>query len=350
MKSKKTIIILAAALFANISPAVGLAAENTTATITINAQKDGAFLFVPQEITVSSDTAEEYGFTDSDSGVTFIDALTTVHKLIYGDDFTPETAASYLDVSYKPNYDYNYIIKAFGESAAASGYFINNKVSLDTYEKALLTDGDIVEYAFYTDTDYYMDCYTAFIPNKVTVCVNEPARLNMYMTETPMWYAPKEPEPIYDEYDFEAMTINLINPDGSLGAALTDDNNNAIVPDEDGIVTLTFDAPGTYMVTASGFIGEDYPIIAPFCIVTVKPQYSLENISITARATVKKAENAEDAKIILAVYKDGVLTGTETKTAVNGEISFDTDIANGSTVKMFIWDDVNGMKPFTSVN
>lgn len=357
--TKKTAALLAAAMLFGVS-ATAFAEENipapssggsstTSVRITADAQKDGAFLIVPQEITVLSGKAEEYGFTDSDEGVTMLDTLVTMHEMKYGDAFTTETVSSYLATGYNDTYNYYFISTSFGEPATASGYFINNKSVGDTVEKALVKGGDTVEYAFYSDTEMYMDCYTAFKPSNVTATAGTPVSLNMYMHKMITWYPNNELEPIADDYDFDAMTINLVNEDGSISAALTDENDKLIVPDENGIVTLTFDKPGTYIVTASGFIGDDYPIIAPYCIVTVEPQYTLENVNIKASATVKKAEGAEAATVILAVYKNGILTEIETK-AVDGIVQFDTNIDNGSIVKMYIWDSLNGMKPVTSVN
>ena len=594
MNNTKKLTAMALALaVASASSAVALAendgggGSSTTfsAGITADAQKDGAFLIVPQKLTVVSDKSEKYGFTDSNDGATVLDAIITMHEMKYGEAFTSETAADYLAINSS-----GWITKIFGESGSSASFFINSAMSMDTVDKALLSSGDVLEFAFFMDTDTYSDCYTSFAPDSVTGIAGEPIQLNMFKFEWPM-YGTNTLEPISDEYGFEAMTINTVNEDGSLSEALTDADKALIVPDDKGIVTLTFDEPGTYIVTASGFIGEDYPVIAPYCFVTVKPEptsvkftmdvqkegafllapqeievssytaekygfsdsfdgvtfldalvavhemkygeaftaetvgdyldmdystdyhhltrafgvtadngylsaasytnsamgsytadneilhngdtveycfyqdttgwsdvyttfdkkeaaayvgdeieltmskmgydsnwtpvmlpvdgtdennaitintvaadgsiseaiadvapnaggkitlsfdkpgtytvtaqgivdgyaaifapycivtvkpvYELENIKISASATVKKKEGAEDAKIIIAVYdKTGVLTGSEIKTAENGEIGFDISIPNDSRVKMFIWDNENGMKPLAPI-
>lgn len=43
--------------------------------------------------------AEKYGYTDKVEGVSALDALVVSHELTFGDDFTPETAKDFLEVS-----------------------------------------------------------------------------------------------------------------------------------------------------------------------------------------------------------------------------------------------------------
>ena len=319
--------------------------EPTSVKVTMGVQKDSAFLFAPQEIEVSSFTAEKYGFSDSFTGVTFLDALVAVHEMKYGEAFTAETVGDYLASGVNPAYGTYYITKAFAEPASATAFYINSSMGYDTAEAAILSDGDTVEYCFYQDPISWSDVYTTFDKKEVSVYVGDPVTLVMSkMGYDGNWNPVMLPVDGTDKDN--AITVNTVNTDGSIGEAIAD-----VVPDENGQITMSFDKFGTYIVTAQGTVNGNAAIFAPYCIVTVKPVYELENIKISASATVNKKDGAEDAKIILAVYdKNGILTDSKIKTAENGEISFDISIPNDSRVKMFIWDSENGMKPLAPIN
>ena len=319
--------------------------EPTSVKVTMDVQKDGAFLLAPQEIEVSSFTAEKYGFSDSFTGVTFLDALVAVHEMKYGEAFTAETVGDYLTSGVNPAYGTYYINTAFGEPASATAFYINSSMGYDTAEAAILSDGDTVEYCFYKDTTGWSDVYTTFDKKEVSVYVGDTITLTMSkMGYDDSWNPVMLPVDGTDKDN--VITVNTVNADGSIGEAI-----EGAAPDASGNVTLSFDKPGICTVTAQGSVNGNSAIFAPYCIVTVKPVYELENIKISASATVKKSEGAEDAKIILAVYdKNGILTDSKIKAAENGEISFDVSIPNDSRVKMFIWDDENGMKPLTPIN
>ena len=87
-------------------PAAAFAADDSsavTAEVGFTSQLSGAFLHAPQfGMTVSSDLAESYGYADQDSvtdGVSALDVLVRAHELVLGDEFTPETAQNYLQLS-----------------------------------------------------------------------------------------------------------------------------------------------------------------------------------------------------------------------------------------------------------
>ncbi len=321
--------------------------EPTSVKVTMDVQKDGAFIFVPQEIEVSSYTAEKYGFLDSFDGVTFLDALVAVHEMKYGEAFTAATVGDYLDMDYST--DYHHFTRAFGVTAD-NGYlsaasYTNSAMGSYTADNEILNNGDTVEYCFYQDTTGWSDVYTTFDKKAASAYVGDEITLTMsQMGYDTSWNPVMLPVNGTDKDN--AITINTVEADGSISEAIAE-----VAPDENGQITLSFDKFGTYIVTAKGTVNGKDAIFMPYCIVTVKPVYELENIKISASATVKKKDGAEDAKIILAVYdKNGVLTDSKIKTAENGEISFDISIPNDSRVKMFIWDDENGMKPLAPIN
>ena len=124
MNNTKKITAMALALaVASASSAVvfaetgGGSSTTFSAAITADAQKDGAFLVIPQDMTVVSDKSDKYGFTDSGDGVTVLDAIITMHELKYGAAFTSDTAADYLAIS-----DKGWITKVFGESGSSASF------------------------------------------------------------------------------------------------------------------------------------------------------------------------------------------------------------------------------------
>lgn len=96
-KSKILSALLSLVMLVSMLPSAAFADGAETVKVNITAQADGAFLCAPQIcMTVSSDTAEDYGYTDSIDGVSALDALVAVHKTIYGEAFTADTAEDYL--------------------------------------------------------------------------------------------------------------------------------------------------------------------------------------------------------------------------------------------------------------
>lgn len=343
----------AAAAIAVMMLLISAAFAEEEVSVTLAAQKDGAFLFVPQKVKVSKTKAEEYGIEDIDDGVTFADALITMHEIKYGTEFTKTSIDDYVAFGYipatTPQYDdYHFIDKAFGEPAFASGFFINDSMVSTTYEKTLIHDGDNIMYAFYMDTEYYMDCYTSFVPKNINAICGEEITLDMCMIDRPMSSENVALEPIADEYEFEALTLNLVLPDGSIGEALTDENEALIIPDENGRVTVSFDEPGRYILSASGFIGEDFPIMAPYCFINVN-KYAVGEIEVTdkkASVDVRKNADADPGILILAVYdNNGTLESVEIKNADEGTVLFDSTIEAGDIPRVFIWDSLSSGLP-----
>ena len=241
--------------------------EANSVTILFRAQKDGAFLFNQQEITVTDGLAEEYGYTvaaedhnkEAVGGPTVFDALVAVHKAKYGDDFTKETAGDYLQISSGT------LTRAFGQSATSTGYFVNGEMPNDgiagdhgttgyMIDTAVLASNDNVDFWFYQD-NYWTDYYTFFTETEKTVSAGESFTLTLegFMALSAMGYEP-EAEAINGEDGY--ITIHSVKPDGSLSEALTDADGEALLIDANGQVTLSFEEAGTYLITANGMEGD----------------------------------------------------------------------------------------------
>ena len=129
MKKRILSLLLTLVMVVSLIPTTVWADDSVQ--VTFSAQKEGAFLFTRQSVTVTDGLAEEYGYevsTQDHNNVavedpTVFDAMVAVHKAKYGDAFTKETAKNYLDISNGT------LSKAFGESATASRLGINNQPS-----------------------------------------------------------------------------------------------------------------------------------------------------------------------------------------------------------------------------
>ena len=141
-----------------------------TVKVTVRSQSSGTFLHAfDQEIEVSADLAESYGYTDKvTDGVSALDAMVAAHELTFGSDFTKDTKDDYLAVG-----DTGFVTTLFGETTYASGFLVNEGYPNDgtpgdgnlgyngTYvNNTQITDGDVVDYYIYGDATGYSDMLT----------------------------------------------------------------------------------------------------------------------------------------------------------------------------------------------
>lgn len=237
----------------------------TDINITFAAQKDGAFIFVPQSITVADGIAEDYGYSmpQNVDYPTFFDALVEVHKEKYGAAFTKETAKNYLDIS-----ESGWLTKAFNNETTAVGYYIN-AVMVTTANIDKIANGDAADFYFYADAVGYSDIYTHFDSYTKTVKAGEQFELTLSkVTYAAPDYAAKDlPVDGTDENNY--VTVNTVKEDGSISEPLKNGDAD-IAPDKDGKISLKFENEGTYIVTAQGFLDGAASIVAPVCIVNAE--------------------------------------------------------------------------------
>lgn len=124
---------------------------------------------MPQEYTVSSDKAEEYGFTDKEGVVTALDALVAIHEYVFQDAFTQETKDEFLKVN-----ESGWISAMFGTETGAVAFAVNGVCPHDgvltdyggytgyTVNESELKPEDDVEFFFYQDSEMYLDNYVWF--------------------------------------------------------------------------------------------------------------------------------------------------------------------------------------------
>lgn len=238
-------------------------ASDTVQGVNVNftAQADGKFLCAPQlGVSVSSDTAEKYGFKDSvTDGVSALDALVKLHEVLYGESFTQDNASDYFAAD-----DYGYISKLFEIETTANGFVYNggypndgtespwggyNGTTVTTQE---LSDGDTVEFFMYQDTVGWSDelswfNYKGNDVTEITAAPNASLKLNLKSFSYMMAYEFIDADAIH-AVGSAVSGAQLACADAETGI-LTD--ISSAVTDTSGNVSITVpEAEGTYYITA----------------------------------------------------------------------------------------------------
>ena len=252
--------------------------EAKTIHTTISMQAENMFIMVPTRVEVSSDLAERYGYADDvTDGVSALDVLVKYHELTFGEDFTKDSKSDYLVVSNGT------ITTVNGEKTSAFSFAVNGEFPCDkngeyntqygytgyTISQAPVAEDGTVEFFFYQDTSMYMDYYTWFTDadgnrlNTLTVQAGTDFTLGMdgYMYAYGGSLKPEDRETHGAALDPEDLQICTVGEDGTL----TPVEGKTI--GEDGQVTLSFAAAGSYVLSA---IGDEYTdIVSPWLPVTV---------------------------------------------------------------------------------
>lgn len=252
--------------------------EAKTIHATISMQAENMFIMVPTRVEVSSDLAERYGYADDvTDGVSALDVLVKYHELTFGEDFTKDSKSDYLVVSNGT------ITTVNGEKTSAFSFAVDGEYPCDrngeyntqygytgyTISQAPIAEDSTVEFFFYHDTSMYMDYYTWFTDadgnrlNTLTVQAGTDFTLGMdgYMYAYGGSLKPEDRETHGAALDPEDLQICTVGEDGTL----TPVEGKTI--GEDGQVTLSFAAAGSYVLSA---IGDEYAdIVSPWLPVTV---------------------------------------------------------------------------------
>ena len=252
--------------------------EAKTIHATISMQAENMFIMVPTRVEVSSDLAERYGYADDvTDGVSALDVLVKYHELTFGEDFTKDSKSDYLVVSNGT------ITTVNGEKTSAFSFAVNGEFPCDkngeyntqygytgyTISQTPVAEDGTVEFFFYQDTSMYMDYYTWFTDadgnrlNTLTVQAGTDFTLGMdgYMYAYGGSLKPEDRKTHGAALDPEDLQICTVGEDGTL----TPVEGKTI--GEDGQVTLSFAAAGSYVLSAMG--DEFTNIFSPWLPVTV---------------------------------------------------------------------------------
>ncbi len=262
MKKRALSLLMSLVMLVSMLPTTAWAAdttktttpEETTKSVDFTAQAAGKFLIPPQfNVEVSSDEAENFGYTDSVEGVSALDVLVKAHEIKFGDAFTSETKDKYLVVP-----DSGYVTKLFEIETGANGFILNggypnNEGTGTTVLTQAISNEDRVEFFCYQDQKTYKDELAWFCKagtGAVVESISTQPSAELQLKMKSFAYG--------DAYAYrDAETMHLAGR-ATIGAQLawvsetgaTEDITGAMTG-EDGSVTIKApDAEGTYYLTA----------------------------------------------------------------------------------------------------
>lgn len=295
--------------------------EAKTIHATISMQAENMFIMVPTRVEVSSDLAERYGYADDvTDGVSALDVLVKYHELTFGEDFTKDSKSDYLVVSNGT------ITTVNGEKTSAFSFAVNGEFPCDkngeyntqygytgyTISQTPVAENGTVEFFFYQDTSMYMDYYTWFTDtdgnrlDTFTVQAGTDFTLGMdgYMYAYGGGLKPEDRVTHGAALDPEDIQICTVGEDGTLTPV------EGKVIGENGQVTLSFAAAGSYVLSAMG--DEFTNIFSPWLPVTVTaaPKSNDANVSSVTVAGVEATAGENNAYTVTVPYGTDVTAGS----------------------------------------
>lgn len=295
--------------------------EAKTIHATISMQAENMFIMVPTRVEVSSDLAERYGYKDAvTDGVSALDVLVKYHELTFGEDFTKDSKSDYLVVSNGT------ITTVNGEKTSAFSFAVNGEFPCDkngeyntqygytgyTISQTPVAEDGTVEFFFYQDTSMYMDYYTWFTDtdgnrlDTFTVQAGTDFTLGMdgYMYAYGGGLKPEDRVTHGAALDPEDIQICTVGEDGTLTPV------EGKVIGENGQVTLSFAAAGSYVLSAMG--DELTNIFSPWLPVTVTaaPKSSNADVNSVTVAGVEATAGENNAYTVTLPYGTDVTAGS----------------------------------------
>ena len=295
--------------------------EAKTIHATISMQAENMFIMVPTRVEVSSDLAERYGYKDAvTDGVSALDVLVKYHELTFGEDFTKDSKSDYLVVSNGT------ITTVNGEKTSAFSFAVNGEFPCDkngeyntqygytgyTISQTPVAEDGTVEFFFYQDTSMYMDYYTWFTDtdgnrlDTFTVQAGTDFTLGMdgYMYAYGGGLKPEDRVTHGAALDPEDIQICTVGEDGTLTPV------EGKVIGENGQVTLSFAAAGSYVLSAMG--DEFTNIFSPWLPVTVTaaPKSSNADVSSVTVAGVEATAGENNTYTVTLPYGTDVTAGS----------------------------------------
>lgn len=295
--------------------------EAKTIHATISMQAENMFIMVPTRVEVSSDLAERYGYKDAvTDGVSALDVLVKYHELTFGEDFTKDSKSDYLVVSNGT------ITTVNGEKTSAFSFAVNGEFPCDkngeyntqygytgyTISQTPVAEDGTVEFFFYQDTSMYMDYYTWFTDtdgnrlDTFTVQAGTDFTLGMdgYMYAYGGGLKPEDRVTHGAALDPEDIQICTVGEDGTLTPV------EGKVIGENGQVTLSFAAAGSYVLSAMG--DEFTNIFSPWLPVTVTaaPKSSNADVNSVTVAGVEATAGENNTYTVTLPYGTDVTVGS----------------------------------------
>lgn len=234
------------------------------------AAKDGSIM-VNKSVTVKD--------IDKDGVLSYDEALTAAHEKYYASGAE----------GYSVDYSSGWVTKFWGDENGNNLFFKNGAATAIVTEEAV-AEGDALYVSVNKDNTYYADWYTEFDVQKKSVAMNTEFSLILKGAQG-MGY---KPDAVNAVSGVEIGTWE----DGAFQKI------DGKTTDENGVVELTFNKPGTYYVTASGTVEDtvkdysvdppgtktaDCPIMAPVCVVTVHDDGTVAPSKVEAIKTLTES-------------------------------------------------------------
>ena len=333
-KMKKRILSLATSLVVAATMIAGstcmtFAEDKVEAKVTVRAQMAGGYLHGLETVTVSSDLAEKYGFTDNvpqSENVSALDALVKSHEMVFGDDFSSETVSEYLVGNSS-----GYMSKVYGYETFGSGFLFNGGFPNDGTESSWggyngttvstqkVVTGDVVDFYVYNDEVNYGDCL-GYVDMAQKVIAGSRVKAKLSGTSVMSAYLYKDAAAMKAAAKplagVKAGFVNISSGSTETIDAVSDENGN-----------LAFTAPsgtGTYYITACN--DESTPVImnpVRFTVVAdfgsaslAAASYTYSGKAKTPSVTVKDKEGISLVKgrDYTVSYKNNTKVGTASAT------------------------------------
>jgi len=239
------------------------ASADGSISVTVSCQiDDSGFVVARQTISVAPGLSEAYGYVDAFNGtkVSQLDAIVAAHMLVFGDDKNVINAK--LAVISGSGFVTNFM--GDGEGNVVS--YVNGVNPGVASTNVEIFDGDLVEIFATQDTYMWSDTQTWFEyeGNQIealTVAVDEAFTLTVAGIFCVIW-GPPNTMPLDGIKDVGIVPVTVTGIAGHFGVPIK-------ITDEDGEATLSFAAPGTYILSAVDVDSMFAPFMSPWLEVTV---------------------------------------------------------------------------------
>ena len=294
--SKVTAILLALMMAVVFMPtfafaADGGAADDTIVYMTVSDQsvlataKDGSAV-AWKEVTVKD--------LDGDGTLTLHEALVALHTAYYVDGEAGYAAA------YDEGYKSYAVSKLWGVENGGGYGFVKNGAMTAAVDQEKVAEGDYITAYVYKDPIGWSDVYTQFGPYSTATTVGEPVEIVMTdITFDASWQPVTAP--------VEGATLGVWQ-DGTVTPL-------GVKTDAKGAAEVSFETPGTYIVTAvspTDIDGTSKAISAPACIVNVGAPDAIVNMTVSNEGVLAASKDGEAVAWLAVTAKDQDFDGKVT--------------------------------------
>lgn len=311
--------LLVLVMLAGLMPVQGLDGQETQSfAVEVSVFGANAFLLPKQSVSVRQGLAESYGYepdASAQDSVTALDALVAAHIAMFGEeDFTPDSAQKFLTV------EAGSIKKLFGVETQNCGFAVN---------------GQQPHGEDYTEgSPGYPGYYNGYTVAQAVLEENDRVEFMLYQDELGMdYYAWFENAQGKADELIEAQTTEIAGAQIALVEQSAFSDIEGVLSGENGEVTLTFDTPGRYVLSAympdEDIADDEIPVIAPWCEVTVNPGNS--SITVPEGAQLFVGQKSKNYMPFTEVQSVGASGGTYWFSLNNGTYTYRVSMDGGVT-------------------